>query len=74
VIGFPGTSIDCAANFVVEGFSGSLALEGAPFGMHLTVVERGFVRTDFLDGRSAGDGAKVPEDYVGSSAETKGGL
>jgi len=42
----------CATKFAVEGFSESLAKEVAPFGIHVTIVEPGPFRTDFLTPRS----------------------
>jgi NAD(P)-dependent dehydrogenase (short-subunit alcohol dehydrogenase family) len=44
-----GASLYCASKFAVEGFSQSIAEELAPFGVYVTVISPGFVRTDFLD-------------------------
>ena len=41
-------SLYCSSKFAVEGFSESLAGELAPFGIHVTIVEPGPFRTDFL--------------------------
>src|SRR3569833_4398867 len=41
-------SIYCSSKFAVEGFSEALAAEVAPFGIHVTIVEPGPFRTDFL--------------------------
>src|SRR5262249_18080017 len=71
VIGVEGGSIYCAAKFAVEGFSESLAQEVARFGIHVTIVEPGYFRTDFLDRSSARYGAKVIDDYARSSAELR---
>src|SRR3546814_20077082 len=49
-LGFLGASAYCATKFAIEGFSESLASEVEPFGIHVTIVEPGFFRTDFLDG------------------------
>jgi NAD(P)-dependent dehydrogenase (short-subunit alcohol dehydrogenase family) len=38
----------CSSKFAVEGFSESLAAELKPFGIHVTIVEPGPFRTDFL--------------------------
>lgn len=62
-MGFDGASVYCAAKFAVEGFSESLALEVAPFGIHVTIVEPGFFRTDFLDKSSVRYGATKIADY-----------
>ncbi len=44
-----GAALYCASKFAVEGFSQSIAEEVAPFGVHVTVISPGFIRTDFLD-------------------------
>lgn len=62
-MGFESSSIYCATKFAVEGFSESLALEVARFGIHVTVVEPGFFRTDFLDASSVRYGSKRIVDY-----------
>ncbi len=41
-------SLYCSSKFAIEGFSESLAQELAPFGVHVTIVEPGPFRTDFL--------------------------
>jgi NAD(P)-dependent dehydrogenase (short-subunit alcohol dehydrogenase family) len=62
-MGFEASSIYCAAKFAVEGFSESLALEVARFGIQVTVVEPGFFRTDFLDKSSVRQGGGKVADY-----------
>jgi len=62
-MGFEASSIYCAAKFAVEGFSESLALEVAPFGIDVTIVEPGFFRTDFLDSSSVRYGERTISDY-----------
>ncbi|MBK1837204.1 SDR family NAD(P)-dependent oxidoreductase [Azospirillum sp. YIM B02556] len=71
VLGFAGASVYCSTKYAVEGFSDSLALEAAPFGIHVTVVEPGFFRTDFLDGSSVRYGGRRIEDYAAHSAELR---
>ncbi|MGC4366543.1 SDR family NAD(P)-dependent oxidoreductase [Hydrogenophaga sp. R2] len=61
--GFESSSIYCAAKFAVEGFSESLALEVARFGIKVTIVEPGFFRTDFLDASSVRYGGAPIADY-----------
>lgn len=63
-MGFDGSSVYCATKFAVEGFSESLALEVAPFGIHVTIVEPGFFRTDFLDASSVQYGSQPVADYA----------
>jgi len=62
-MGFEASSIYCAAKFAVEGFSESLALEVARFGIRVTIVEPGFFRTDFLDKSSVRQGSRKVPDY-----------
>jgi len=49
---FPGWGIYCATKFAVEGLSESLAVEVAPFGVKVTLVEPGYFRTNFLESGS----------------------
>lgn len=62
--GFDGAAVYCATKFAVEGFSASLAPEVAPFGIHVTTVEPGFFRTDFLDTTSVKYGDRRIDDYA----------
>ena len=71
VIGFPASSLYCATKFAIEGFSESLALELAQFGIKVTIVEPGFFRTDFLESSSIRYGSRVIEDYAASSSATR---
>lgn len=71
MVGFAGASIYCSTKFAVEGFSESLAMEVARFGIHVTIVEPGFFRTDFLDESSVRYGNKSIEDYAEASRETR---
>jgi NAD(P)-dependent dehydrogenase (short-subunit alcohol dehydrogenase family) len=48
----PGWGIYCATKFAVEGISEALSIELAPLGIHTTVVEPGYFRTDFLSAQS----------------------
>ena len=71
VLGFAGASIYCATKFAVEGFSESLAPELQPFGVHVTLVEPGFFRTDFLDASSVRYGQHTVADYAEAAAAQK---
>jgi len=69
--GYRGGSLGsayAASKFAVVGFTESLAVEVAGFGIRATVVAPGYFRTDFLDRSSArfGSGAPIP-DYAGST-------
>ena len=48
----PGFGVYSSTKFAVEGLSEALAAELAPLGIKVTIVEPGYFRTDFLDGRS----------------------
>ena len=65
--GFRGVEIGalyCSSKFAVEGFSESLAHELAPFGIHVTIVEPGPFRTDFLTPESLQFVANEVPDYA----------
>jgi NAD(P)-dependent dehydrogenase (short-subunit alcohol dehydrogenase family) len=63
-----GWGIYCSTKFAVEGITEALHDELAPLGIHVTVVEPGFFRTDFMDNRSL---ARVGQ-QIGDYAETVG--
>ncbi|MBA8881959.1 oxidoreductase [Phyllobacterium myrsinacearum] len=71
MVGFAGASIYCSTKFAVEGFSESLAMEIAQFGIHVTIVEPGFFQTDFLDESSVRYGEQGIKDYASFSSETR---
>lgn len=52
VIGFDLCTLYGMSKFAVNGFSVNLAHDLAPLGIHVTVVEPGYFRTDFLDATS----------------------
>lgn len=61
-------SVYAASKFAVQGFSESLSEELREFGIHVTVVEPGYFRTDFLDPSSIAHGSRAIEDYAATSA------
>jgi short-subunit dehydrogenase len=71
LVGYPNLSLYSSTKFAVEGFSESLAHEVSAFGIKVTIVEPGFVRTDFLDVSSIRHGSKSIPDYVESAAQAK---
>ena len=70
LIGSPGWGYYNASKFAVEGFSEALAAEVAPFGIHVTVVEPGPFRTDFL-GRSGVEARQRIDDYDSTAGKTR---
>ncbi|MBV4458859.1 SDR family NAD(P)-dependent oxidoreductase [Pseudomonas sp. COR58] len=60
---YMGWGVYGSTKFAVEGISEALHQELAPLGIHATVVEPGFFRTDFLDEQSLIKTALVLPDY-----------
>jgi len=58
----PGWGYYQSTKFAVEGLSEALAAEVAPLGIHVTIIEPGPFRTDFL-GRSGVEAAQHIPDY-----------
>jgi NAD(P)-dependent dehydrogenase (short-subunit alcohol dehydrogenase family) len=65
-----GWGVYCSTKFAVEGLTEALALELRPLGIHATVIEPGFFRTDFLDARSLSVSPSTIDDY----ADTAGAM
>jgi NAD(P)-dependent dehydrogenase (short-subunit alcohol dehydrogenase family) len=59
-----------ATKYAVEGLTEALALEVAPLGIHVTLIEPGPFRTDFL-GRSLSAAAAVIPDYDGTAGKIR---
>jgi NAD(P)-dependent dehydrogenase (short-subunit alcohol dehydrogenase family) len=71
-----GWGIYCSTKFAVEGITEALHVELLPLGIHATVVEPGFFRTDFLDSSSLLETAARIVDYadtVGTMREIAAG-
>jgi NAD(P)-dependent dehydrogenase (short-subunit alcohol dehydrogenase family) len=68
---YPGWGVYGATKFAVEGISEALAREVAPLGIHVTVVEPGFFRTDFLDDASLARTAQEIDDYRETVGKTR---
>jgi NAD(P)-dependent dehydrogenase (short-subunit alcohol dehydrogenase family) len=62
------TSAYVASKFAVDGWMESLAAEVEPFGIHATVVNPGFFRTELLTKESTNYAAASIEDYAERSA------
>ncbi len=71
IAGFASSSLYCASKFAVEGFSESLADEVADFGIHVTIVGPGFIRTDFLDASSVQFASPSLADYAALSTQLR---
>jgi NAD(P)-dependent dehydrogenase (short-subunit alcohol dehydrogenase family) len=69
--GFPGWGVYGATKFAVEGITEALVGELAPLGIHVTVVEPGFFRTDFLDETSLARTAQQIDDYRETVGKTR---
>ncbi|AJG22287.1 oxidoreductase [Cupriavidus basilensis] len=63
LVGFDLCTLYGMSKFAVEGFSVNLARDVAPLGIHVTVVEPGHFRTDFLDDSSARFSGNPIDDY-----------
>jgi NAD(P)-dependent dehydrogenase (short-subunit alcohol dehydrogenase family) len=59
-----GWGIYCGTKFAVEGISEALAQEVKPFSVNVTIIEPGYVRTNFLSSGSIA----VPENPIGEYA------
>ena len=71
LIGIAGYGFYNSTKFAVEGFSEALSYELAPLGIHVTIVEPGPYRTDFLEGSSLKTSASNIPDYEPSVGATR---
>jgi len=69
--GYPGWGVYGATKFAVEGLSEAMTAELAPLGIHVTVVEPGFFRTDFLDDQSLSRTRQEISDYADTVGKTR---
>ena len=70
---FPALAYYNATKYAVEGFSESLALETAPLGIRVTIVEPSGFRTDWA-GRSASERKTTISDYAPTAGKNLGNL
>jgi NAD(P)-dependent dehydrogenase (short-subunit alcohol dehydrogenase family) len=70
-VGIPGFGAYNASKFAVEGLSEALAGELKPLGIHVTIVEPGPFRTDFLAGDSLLRAKTIIDDYKDTSGQTR---
>ena len=71
VVGQEFCSAYAAAKFGAEGWMESLRFEVEPFGIHTTIVEPGFFRTDLLTNESTAYADLSIDDYADRTSETR---
>ena len=71
VVGQAFCSAYAASKFGVEGWMESLRFEVEPFGIHTTIVEPGFFRTELLTKESTAYAELSIDDYAAQTAETR---
>ncbi|WP_157220893.1 SDR family NAD(P)-dependent oxidoreductase [Flavisphingomonas formosensis] len=64
-----GGAVYSASKFAIEGWMEGFAQELAPLGVRSLLVEPGMLRTDFMDGKSAGFGSIDIPDYAEAVAQ-----
>lgn len=69
--GAAGFGVYSATKFAVEGLSEALHAELAPLSIHVTVVEPGYFRTDFLDASSLSVSAPQIDDYTATAGRVR---
>jgi NAD(P)-dependent dehydrogenase (short-subunit alcohol dehydrogenase family) len=70
--GAAGFGVYSSTKFAVEGLSEALHAELAPLGIHVTVIEPGYFRTDFLDAASLAVSAASIADYAATAGRVRG--
>jgi NAD(P)-dependent dehydrogenase (short-subunit alcohol dehydrogenase family) len=71
IVGQEFCSAYAAAKFGAEGWMESLRFEVEPFGIHTTIVEPGFFRTDLLTKESTAYADVSIDDYAERTAQTR---
>lgn len=71
IAGYPGYGLYNATKFAVEGLSEALYAELRPLGIHVTIVEPGYFRTEFLSGNSLKKSPREIEAYADSVGKTR---
>ena len=72
IVGIPFQSFYSASKFAMEGYGESLAYEVAPFGIQVTLVEPGNVRTDFTSSRRDVEPPDGDDPYRAATAKALG--
>ncbi len=70
LVSTPGMGLYNSTKYAVEGLSEALAIEVAPLGIHVTLIEPGPFRTDFF-GRSGVQAAAIIPDYDNTAGNTR---
>lgn len=73
IMGLPGCGLYNASKFAVEGLTEALAIELAPMGIHVTVIEPGGFRTNF-GGGSMRMGECIIYDYAQTAGRSRQGM
>lgn len=68
VVGLPFQAFYSASKFAIEGLGEALAYEVGPFGIHVSMVEPGNVRTGFTESRRFSPAADGPGSASGTAA------
>ena len=71
IVGQEFCSAYSASKFGLEGWMESLRFEVEPFGIHTTIVEPGFFRTELLEKESTAYAELSIDDYAERTAETR---
>jgi len=66
-----GVGVYSSTKFAVEGITEALHAELKPLGIHATMIEPGFFRTDFLDTSSLVVGQEIIDDYEATSGKLR---
>ena len=69
--GAAGFGVYSSTKFAVEGLSEALHAELEPLGIHVTVIEPGYFRTDFLDSSSLSVSARQIDDYEATAGKVR---
>ena len=67
----PGFGVYCSTKFAVEGLNEALHHELAPLGIHVTAVEPGYFRTEFLESTSLTVSPRRIADYEGTAGQVR---
>jgi NAD(P)-dependent dehydrogenase (short-subunit alcohol dehydrogenase family) len=66
-----GFGVYCSTKFAVEGLTEALHAELQPLGIHATVVEPGYFRTEFLEQSSLVVSPRILDDYATSAGQVR---